>query len=81
MSNSPIRTLSKIVLAAAVAVSSLTAVVGVQAPASAQGYYHHGYGGPGPGYRWHGRQWHHRRWHPAYYGPYHRYHAGFWIYF
>jgi hypothetical protein len=77
MTNSPIRILSKVVLAAAVAVSSLTAVAATQAPASAQPYFHHGYGP----YRWHGRYYHHRRWHPAFYGPYHRYHAGFWIYF
>jgi hypothetical protein len=80
--NSLIRTLPKFALAAAVAVSSLTAIVGTQAPASADPYFHHGYGHPGYGhYRWHGRYWNHRRWHPAYFGPHHVYHAGFWIYF
>jgi hypothetical protein len=85
--NSPLRILPKFALAAAVAVSSLTAVVGTQDPASAQVYIHAGYGHPGYGhpgygpYRWHGRYWHHRRWHPAYYGPHHVYHAGFWVYF
>lgn len=79
---SPNRILPKIALAAAVAVSSITAIAGTQTPASAQAYVHIGYGHPAYGhYRWHGRYWHHRRWHPGYYGPHHVYHAGFWIYF
>lgn len=78
--NHPIRNLSKIIVTATFALASLVGMVAAQtAPASAQPYYHHG---PGyAAYSWHGHRYHHRRWHPGFYGPAHRWHAGFWVYF
>ncbi len=30
---------------------------------------------------WHGRRWAHRRWQGGFYGPYHHWHPGHWVYF
>jgi hypothetical protein len=86
------RTLPKLALAAAFAVSAAAAVVANEAThpapgnvASAQAYrdpWRPGYvditfrGG-----YWQGRYWHHRRWVGGYFGPYHHWHRGHWAYF
>ncbi len=77
---SPICHLWKIVVTATLAISTFGGLAATQsAPAMAQPY---GYGHPHHwGYHWRGRGYDHRRWHPGYYGPAHRWHAGFWVYF
>ncbi len=82
-----IRTIPKLALAALFAVAAGGAVIASDVPsADAQvvirdrfpnGYvdvnFHGGY--------WHGQRWHHRRWVGGFYGPYHHWHPGHWVYF